>query len=155
MFAIIRLRGDVNVSPEIKYTLELLRLHRVNHCVVADETAYSRGMIQKVKDYVAWGEISDEMLETLLRNRGRVNGGKRLSEEMIHDKTSVSSFSELARALRSGQITMKDLTAQGIKPVFRLHPPRKGHRGVKRSYSEGGVLGYHGDKINDLLLKMR
>jgi large subunit ribosomal protein L30 len=155
MFAIIRLRGDVNVSPEIKYTLELLRLHRVNHCVVAEENEYSRGMIRKVKDYVAWGEISEEMLETLLRNRGRVTGGIRLSEELIHDKTSVSSFTELAQALRSGQITMKELAAQGIKPVFRLHPPRKGHRGIKRSYTEGGVLGYHGDKINDLLLKMR
>ena len=155
MFAIIRLRGDVNVSPEIKYTLELLRLHRVNHCVVAEENEYSRGMIKKVKDYVAWGEISGEMLETLLRYRGRVIGGKRLSEEIIHDKTSVSSFAELAQALRSGQITMKELSAQGIKPVFRLHPPRKGHSGVKKSYAEGGVLGYHGAKINDLLLKMR
>ncbi len=155
MFAIIRIRGDVNVRPEIKYTLELLRLHRVNHCVVAEENEYSRGMIRKVKDYVAWGEISEEMLETLLRNRGRVTGGKRLSEEIIRDKTSVSSFTELAQALRSGQITMKELAAQGIKPIFRLHPPRKGHRGVKRSYTEGGVLGYHGDKINVLLLKMR
>jgi large subunit ribosomal protein L30 len=155
MFAIIRLRGDVNVSPEIKYTLELLRLHRVNHCVIAEENEYSRGMIRKVKDYVAWGEISEEMLETLLRYRGRVTGGKRLSEEIIHDKTAVSSFTELAQALKSSKITMKELAAQGIKPVFRLHPPRKGHRGLKRSYTQGGVLGYHGDKINDLLLKMR
>jgi large subunit ribosomal protein L30 len=155
MFAIIRLRGGVNVRPDIKYTLELLRLHRVNHCVIAEENEYSRGMIRKVKDYVAWGEISEEMLETMLRNRGRVTGGERLSEVIIRDKTSVSSFNELAQALRSGQITMKELAAQGIKPVFRLHPPRKGHRGVKRSYTQGGVLGYHGDKINDLLLKMR
>jgi large subunit ribosomal protein L30 len=155
MFAIIRLRGGVNVRPDIRYTLELLRLHRVNHCVIAEENEYSRGMIRKVKDYVAWGEISEEMLETMLRNRGRVTGGERLSEVIIRDKTSVSSFNELAQALRSGQITMKELAAQGIKPVFRLHPPRKGHRGVKRRYTQGGVLGYHGDKINDLLLKMR
>jgi large subunit ribosomal protein L30 len=155
MFAIIRLRGGVNVRPDIRYTLELLRLHRVNHCVIAEENEYSRGMIRKVKDYVAWGEISEEMLETMLRNRGRVTGGERLSEVIIRDKTSVSSFNELAQALRSGQITMKELAAQGIKPVFRLHPPRKGHRGVKRSYTQGGVLGYLGYKINDLLLKMR
>ncbi|MGC9445247.1 MAG: 50S ribosomal protein L30 [Candidatus Methanospirareceae archaeon] len=155
MFAIIRLRGDVNVSPDIKYTLELLRLHRVNHCVLAEENEYSRGMIRKVKDYVAWGEISEDMLESLLRNRGRLTGGKRLSEAVIHDKTSKTSFTELAQALRCGQITMKELTAQGIKPIFRLHPPRKGHSGVKKSFSEGGVLGYHGDKINELLRKMR
>ncbi|MBN1454841.1 MAG: 50S ribosomal protein L30 [Methanomicrobia archaeon] len=155
MFAIIRMRGDVNLSPDIKYTLELLRLHRVNHCVVAEDNEYSRGMIRKVKDYVAWGEISEEMLETLLRNRGRVTGGRRLSEELIHEKTTVASFAELAQALKSGTITMKELAAQGIKPVFRLHPPRKGHSGLKRSYAQGGVLGYHGAKINDLLIKMR
>ncbi|HDS45038.1 MAG TPA: 50S ribosomal protein L30 [Methanomicrobia archaeon] len=155
MYAIIRLRGDVNASPDIKYTLELLRLHRVNHCVVAEDNEYSRGMIRKVKDYVAWGEISEEILESLLRNRGRITGGQRLSEELIRDKTSVSTFSELAHALTSSQITMKELAAQGIKPVFRLHPPRKGHSGIKRSYTQGGVLGYHGEKINDLLIKMR
>lgn len=155
MFAIVRLRGNVNLSPEIRYTFELLRLHRVNHCVVAEENEYSRGMIRKVKDYVAWGEISEEMLETMLRNRGRVQGGNKLSEDIIREKTSVTTFKELAEALRSGEITIKELAAQGIKPVFRLHPPRKGHRGLKRSFKEGGELGYHGDKINELLLKMR
>jgi len=34
MFAIVRLRGEVNVRPEIKATLAMLHIHRVNHCIV-------------------------------------------------------------------------------------------------------------------------
>ncbi|MDI6810733.1 MAG: 50S ribosomal protein L30 [archaeon] len=155
MYAIIRLRGSLNVRPEIKYTLELLRLHRVNHCVVVEENAYYKGMITKVKDYVAWGGISEDMLEILLKNRGRLEGGKRLTEEYIRENTPFGSLKELAHTLYEGKARMKDLMAFKIKPVFRLHPPRKGHRGIKRSFKEGGELGYHGDKINELLYKMR
>ncbi|HPM27428.1 MAG TPA: uL30 family ribosomal protein, partial [Methanothrix sp.] len=69
MFAIIRLRGEVNLRPEIKSTLEMLRMHRVNHCIVVREDEHFRGMIQKVKDYVAWGKIDDQTLAMLLERR--------------------------------------------------------------------------------------
>ncbi|MHC1611191.1 MAG: 50S ribosomal protein L30 [Candidatus Methanospirareceae archaeon] len=155
MYAIVRLRGGVNVRPEIKYTLELLRLHKLNHCVVVEENEYYKGMISRVKDYVAWGEISEAMLEVLLRNRGRLEGGKRLTEEYIRENTPFGSLKELAHAMYEGKIELKDLMEFKIKPVFRLHPPRKGHKGIKRSVKGGGELGYHGDKINELLHKMR
>lgn len=155
MYAIIRLRGSLNVRPGIKYTLVLLRLHRVNHCVVVDDNAYYNGMIRKVKDYIAWGGISEDMLALLLKNRGRLEGGKRLTDEYIRENTPFGSMQELAHALYEGKAQMKDLMAIKIKPLFRLHPPRKGHKGIKRGVKEGGELGYHGDKINELLYKMR
>jgi large subunit ribosomal protein L30 len=155
MQAIIKLRGSVGIRPEIKNTMKLLRLHRVNHCAVVEENAYYKGMIKKVKDYVAWGEISEDMLEGLLKNRGRLEGGKRLTEEYLRENTPFGSFKELTHALYSGDVKMKDLMGYKIKPVFRLHPPRKGHHGIKRSVKDGGELGYHGDKINELLYKMR
>jgi len=52
-------------------------------------------------------------------------------------------------------VKMQDLTKYKIKPVLRLHPPRKGHRSIKRSVKQGGELGYHGAAINELLYKMR
>jgi len=155
MQAIIKLRGSVGIRPEIKHTLRLLRLHKVNHCVVVDENAYYEGMIKKVKDYVAWGEISEDMLEVLLKNRGRLEGDRRLTEEYLRENTPFGSIKELAHAMYEGEVKMKDLTGYKIKPVFRLHPPRKGHRGIKKSVKEGGELGYHGEKINELLYKMR
>jgi large subunit ribosomal protein L30 len=155
MYAVIKLRGSVGIRPEIKYTLALLRLHRVNHCVVVEENAYYKGMIRKVKDYVAWGKISEDMVEGLLKRRGRLTGGKRLTEAYIRENTPFGSMKELAHALYSGDVTAKDLMSHKIKPLFRLHPPRKGHRGIKRSVKQGGELGDHREEINALLYKMR
>jgi large subunit ribosomal protein L30 len=36
-----------------------------------------------------------------------------------------------------------------------MHPPRKGHAGIKRTFRQGGILGNHGTEINVLLNKMR
>lgn len=153
MYTAVRIRSTVNTRPEIKDTLKMLRLNRVNHCVVLAETPQNRGMILKVKDYVAWGDISLETLGRLLHKRGELEGGVKLSDEYVKAHSSYESIDDLAQAIFTGEIMLKDLP--GLKPLFRLHPPRKGHRGIKKTVSEGGELGYHGDGINDLLIKMR
>jgi large subunit ribosomal protein L30 len=108
-------------------------------------------MIQKVKDYVAWGEIDEDALASMLEMRGRLNGNKRLTDQFIKEKTSYGTIKEFASAVSGGAASLKDA---GIKPVFRLHPPRKGHRGTKKTVKEGGELGYH-ESISDLIWKMR
>ena len=65
-YAVIRVRGSVNVRSDIKDTLKMLRLNRVNHCVLVPNTKPYSGMLQKVKDYVTWGEIDDETLKLLM-----------------------------------------------------------------------------------------
>lgn len=151
MFAIVRLRGGVNTRPEIKDTLEMLRINRVNHCVVVKEDPHYRGMIQMVKDYVAWGKIDDETLALLLEMRGRLPGNVRLTDQVVKEKTSYGSIKELAKAVNSGTASLKDL---GIKPIFRLHPARKGLRSTKKTAQQGGDLGFRQD-IGDLIKKMR
>ena len=64
-------------------------------------------------------------------------------------------FRELAKALLSGEIQYKEKDIYKIKPIFRLHPPKKGHRGtIKKHYNEGGTLGNVGIYINELIHKM-
>jgi len=150
MFAIVRLRGEVNLRPEIRDTLAMLRIHRVNHCAVVKEDPHFRGMIQKVKDYVAWGEIDEDTLALLLERRGRLSKNRRLSEEFLKEK-GYGSFLELAAAVNSGSANLKDL---GIKPIFRLHPARKGLRTTKKTAQQGGDLGFRQD-LADLIKKMR
>jgi len=62
MFAAIRVRGSVDVTPDIKRTLELLRLDRVNHMVLVGEG--QRGMLSKVQFYITFGEIDAESFIT-------------------------------------------------------------------------------------------
>ena len=36
-WAVVRIRGSVNVKPKIKETMRLMKLNRVNHCVIIPE----------------------------------------------------------------------------------------------------------------------
>lgn len=153
MYAVVRLRGQVNVRYTIEDTMKMLRLHKVNHCVLVPEDPHFKGMVLKVKDYVAYGKVDAKTLVEILESRGRLEGDDRLTEEYIRENTAYDSIQAFAEAVIEGKAFLKDVPK--LKPVFRLHPPRKGHAGIKRTVQQGGVLGNHDENINMLLHKMR
>ena len=75
-WAIIRVRGTVNVKDKISKTLKMLRLHRPNHCIIVPENDSYKGMLNIVKDYVTWGEINSDSVELLAKDRIRLEGGE-------------------------------------------------------------------------------
>lgn len=151
-YAVVRVRGSVNVKGEIKDSMKMLRLNRANHCVIIPETKTYSGMLQKVKDYVTWGEIKPEILARMIIHRGRLVGDKKITDKYIKANTQFKSVLSFAKAISKGEFKYKDL--KDIKPVIRLPPPKKGYEGVKRSYKVGGALGYRGEDINHLLERM-
>jgi len=109
-------------------------------------------MLRKAQHFLTWGEISKENIALLLRKRGRLVGNKRLTDGYAKE-IGYKSLEELAEALHKTRVEFNRLP--GIKPVFRLHPPSKGFKGkVKRSYTTGGVTGYRGENINNLIKRM-
>jgi large subunit ribosomal protein L30 len=150
MFAAIRVRGTTGVKGEIADTMKMLRLNRINHAVILDENSSYQGMLQKAKDYITWGEIKEDTLNKVITKRGRLPGGQKLTEEYLKENTSHKSVEELSKAIFAGE----KLEDNGLKPVFRLHPPRKGYKNTRRAFTEDGTLGYRGEKIEDLLKKM-
>lgn len=153
MYAIVQVRGVVNTRRDIKDTLKMLRLHHINHCVFVPDTPEYLGMIRKVKDFVAYGEVDAETIETILRTRGRVVGDEVLTDDYVRSNSVYQGISEFAVALATGERRLIDMP--GLKPVLRLHPPRKGYKTIKRTFPQGGALGYYGKEINALLHKMR
>lgn len=151
MYLVIRVRGTTGVIGNIASTLQMLRLNRINHAVLVEENPSYKGMLQKGKDYITWGEIDTETLVELIEKRGKLVGGAAITEEYLAENTDYSSFEELANALLNSEIKPKDIN---MKPVFRLHPPRKGYEGIRHSVNEGGSLGYRGEAINDLAKRM-
>ena len=151
-YAVIRVRGQPDVSYDIEYTMGLLGVNRVNHCAIVPENASTKGMLQKVKDYTTYGEINAETLAQLIRVRGRLSGDRMITDEYLAANSEFKTVDELAKAIIENDYRMKDVEA--AKPVFRLHPPVKGYEGNKRSYKNGGALGYRGEAINDLIARM-
>jgi large subunit ribosomal protein L30 len=152
VYAVIRVRGTVNVKPDIKKTMQLLRLTRANHCVLLEENEVYKGMLQIVKDYTTWGEINKETLTKMLSVRGKLIGDKPLTEEYLKKAAPYHSFEKLSEAILENKVKYKDIPE--VKPLFRLNPPKKGHRTVKRSFVNKGSLGYRKENINTLIERM-
>lgn len=152
VYAVIRVRGTVNVKPDIKKTMRLLRLNRTNHCVLVEENPVSKGMLQIIKDYTTWGEINKETLSKLISSRGMLVGDRPITDEYLKSATSFGSIEKLSDALLDNKVKYKDIPE--VKPLFRLNPPKKGYRTVKRSFVNRGSLGYRKEKINALIERM-
>ena len=151
-YVVIRVRGIPDVNRDIAHTMDLLGLNRVNHAVVVPETDSIKGMLQKAKDYVTWGEVDQETLAAMIRARGRVAGDDSVTDDYLKERSEFATVEDMAKAIIENDYRMKDV--DGAKPVFRLHPPVKGYEGNKRSFQNGGALGYRGVKINDLINRM-
>ena len=151
-FAVIRVRGNIKIRGSIGYTLKLLRLNKVNHCVLIPNTTYYQGMLHVVKDYITWGEIDEAVLSELIKGHGRLLGDDPVTDKYLKEKTKYTTVPDLAKAIMEEKVDYKDIPQ--VKPLFRLPPPRNGYEGVKRAYQIGGALGYREKEINTLLRRM-
>jgi len=140
MLAVIRVRGSVKMDKKIEDTLKMLRLNRVNHCILVPENQDFLGMLNKAKNWITWGRIDDRMLEKLIFKRGRLEGSKRIDQKVSK---------EIAKKIIKNQ----SLNGLSIKPIFRLSPPSKGYKSVKSLYPRG-ALGSRREKMNELVKRM-
>jgi len=154
LIAIIRLKGRVNVKEEEERTLRLLRLTRkYTMSIYPRDLPGLEGMLSKVKHLITWGEIDEGTLEKVLRKRGRLPGNRRLNDEAVKQLFNVDTVAELAKKILAGELNLHE--QEKIKPVFRLHPPKRGFKRSTRRYFEvGGELGYRGRAINELIQRM-
>ncbi len=151
--AIIRIRGSIGVRKDIKDTLNMLRLYRKNSCVIIENNPHYVGMIKKAKDYITWGEISEEAFKQLLETRAKLPRNKNLTPDYLKEKTNLT-FEQFTKEFFLFKKELKDIP--GLKLFFRLKPPTKGfeRKGIKRPFSLGGELGYRKEKINDIISRM-
>lgn len=150
--AVIRVRGSSGVFRDIKETLKMLHLTRNYHATLIDDRPSYLGMLRKVQNQVTWGEVSKDSTVQLLRERGKLGGNKKITEEYLKE-IGYKSLDDLAEAIHKTEVELTRLP--NVKPVFRLHPPKKGFKGkVKKSYAAGGVTGHRGEAINNLIKRM-
>ena len=139
MISIIRIAGMVNRTEKIENTLDRLRLRRKYACVVLNESKLLEGMLQKIRNFVAYGNIDREIFLELIEKRGN-----------LIDKKKKTDKKGVGEQYFDGKI--KKLNEANIKPFFRMHPPRGGINSKK--HFPKGVLGNNGEKINELIKRM-
>ncbi|HUW43506.1 MAG TPA: uL30 family ribosomal protein [Bacillota bacterium] len=136
---IIRIRGQVGLNKEMKETLYRLRLRRKYACVVIAPTKEQLGMIKKIRNFVAFGEVDKNVFEKMIEKRGQKI-----------DKEKNIDVKKIVEGLEKGE-KYEDLN---LKPFFRLHPPRKGIDSKLHFGRKKGVLGNNKEKINELIERM-
>ncbi len=113
------------------------------------EEAYI-GMLKLAKEHLAWCELNAGIAEKLLSSRAEISSGTRVAESVI--AKNYGSFADIASKLESGEIELKSII--GIRPFFRLSPPRGGFkRSIRRQYRDGGILGPN-EELPSLVEKM-
>ena len=153
-FLVIRVRSDRGVRPKIRDTMSMLNLTKVNHAVLVPDTPAYVCMLVKAKAYITWGEIDADSISTLISERGRLVGDKPVTNASVKAGSDYSTIKAVSKAIASGEAGTGDI--DGMKHLFRLHPPRgpKGWGGIKRSFTVGGALGFRGEAITDLVGRM-
>jgi large subunit ribosomal protein L30 len=74
---IIRICGQVKIRKDILGTLDRLNLKKKYSCIVLEKpNDVELGMLEKVKSFVAYGEISNETLKKLIEARGKFSKSK-------------------------------------------------------------------------------
>ena len=77
MIAVIRIKGQVKVRKDFAETLKRLGLNTKYSCIVIEKpTPEKQGMIQKARDFVAYGEIDAETYKKLVEARGKYSKSK-------------------------------------------------------------------------------
>jgi len=138
MILVIRIAGMVGLNSDVKETLHRMLLRRKYAAVLIKPSTENLKLLKSIRNFIAYGDINKETLEKLIKERAQPI-----------DKRKKVNVKEVVSGLDK-----KSLKQLGLKPFFRLHPPRKGidskkHFGVKK-----GVLGDNKDKINDLVERM-
>jgi len=151
----VRIRGTATDNPDIRKTMETLKMESTFRARLLENSPSTMGMLRAAKNLVAWGQVNPEVLEHLLRKRAEREGNKEFDDEFAKVFFKKENIADLATSVGAGEIGVKALWLAGVKPRFRLHPPRGGFkRSTRRAATDGGELGYRGEDINRLVKRM-
>ena len=139
MILTIRISGQVGIPSNVKETLYRLRLRRKYSAVLIKPSPEKLKLLKTIRNFVAYGDINKETLAKLIKARAQPkNTGKKVNAEKIIQELDKKSLEDL-----------------GLKPFFRLHPPRGGIDSKKHfGTTKKAVLGDNKEKINDLVRRM-
>ncbi len=148
---VLNIHGSINSSGPVRKALEELKVVRKFTATVVSDDAPTVGMLKLCKDYVAWAPVEADLLATLLKERGMVTTTKGLDPATLK-KLGYKKHEDLAAKMLKEQIRLS--AVEGIKPFFRLAPPKGGFKqSMRRQSTERGLLGSN-PKLAEIIRRM-
>lgn len=104
LIAIVRLRGRTGINKNIAHTLDILKLYKINNCIILKESPEIQGMIRKAKDYITWGTIDAATAKSLLEKRKGKEIAGRIHIRLTPPKGGLGSRGIKATFTKSGAL---------------------------------------------------
>ncbi len=137
MILAIRISGLVEIPKAVNESLFRFRLRKKYTAVLVKPTENNMKILKRLRNNIAYGTISNEGIKILLEKRGKSFDKKKIDAAKVVE-----------------QLEKKDLQDLGVKPWFRLHPPRGGIESKVHFPIRKGVLGDNKEKIEELMRRM-
>ncbi|MBI3859947.1 MAG: hypothetical protein HY296_06915 [Thaumarchaeota archaeon] len=151
LILVLNLHGAINSSSGVRKTLEELRVVRKFTASVVTDDVTTVGMLKLCKDYLAWTDAEPELLTALLKKRGMVSESKTLDAAAVK-KLGYKDHAQMADEMLKGGIRLS--AVKGVRPFFRLGPPRGGFKSsLRRQATERGTLGRN-PKLPEIMRRM-
>ena len=151
LLVVVNLHGMINVPHAARKAMTELKVERRFSASLVKDDPTTVGMLRLCKDYIAWAPADKELLTSLLKSRGKVSERKKLGEAELK-KLGFQKYEDLASKLIDGGLKLSSF--QGLRPFFKLSPPRGGFKeSTRRHAGEGGVLG-NNPKLTEIVKRM-
>ncbi|MDV3243651.1 MAG: hypothetical protein LYZ66_00585 [Nitrososphaerales archaeon] len=141
----------INSSAPVRKALSELKVGKRFAASLVPDDGPAVGMLRLCKEYVAWAPVDAQLLVALLKARAMVSESRKLDPKALA-ALGFKKYETFAEKI------MKDgarLSAHpGIRPFFRLSPPRGGFKlSSRRQASDRGILG-NNPKLPALVRRM-
>jgi len=138
---VVNLHGMINVPGRTRTALEGLGITKKFSATVVSDDESTVGALKRCKDYIAWSEVDEATLLSLLKQKARISQRKRLDEGSLRS-IGFEDYESLASKIIAGGGRLSSV--KGMLPYFNLNPPKGGFkRSTRRQFREGGTLGFN------------
>ena len=154
VYLVVRMKGTVNIPNWAKTTLDNLHLQKKFRATLIPENEQTLGMLQKIKEVVAWTSVEESFIREFVEKKGRYSSSKLLSSntESKKDENNAPDIDSMISDISKNDSFLSKIS--GLKPWFALNPPKGGFkRKSKTLYSQKGILGENRELL-DLVKRM-
>ena len=139
LLLVVNIHGAINSSSGVRKAMTEMKVIRKYTASVVTDDATTVGMLKLCKGYLAWAQADLELVSLLLKKRGMVSESRSLDPASVK-ALGYKDHDDMAEKMFKAGVRLSAL--RGVRPFFRLAPPRGGFRtSTRRQFGERGTLG--------------